>query len=136
MPINHTAPAATMLRRGLGRRCPSCGGAAFAGWWKLPTHCHLCGHRFERESGYWVGAVIFNTALAIVAFLGSFGLLLAITWPDVPWDWVAPVVIGVTSVVPILFYPYAQSLWMAYDLYVHPLERKELEAAQRRLAGS
>jgi uncharacterized protein (DUF983 family) len=125
-----------MLRRGLGRQCPNCGGPAFAGWWKLRPHCPVCGHRFERESGYWVGAVTFNTALATVAFLGSFGLLLAITWPNVPWDWVAPAVIGITSLVPIVLYPYAQSLWMAYDLYVHPLENGEVNAARDRLAGS
>lgn len=85
-----------------------------------------------REPGYWVGAVIFNTALAIVAFLLTFAIFLLATWPDVPWDWLAPTAIGITIAVPVLFYPYAQSLWMAYDLFVHPLEPKEEEAGSRR----
>lgn len=132
----HTASAGTMLRRGLARRCPHCGGPAFSGWWRMLPHCSVCGLRFEREPGYWVGAVIFNTTLAILAFLGSFGLLLAATWPEVPWDWVATIVIAVTAVVPVVAYPLARSLWMAYDLYVHPLEPEELVSARRRLDGS
>jgi hypothetical protein len=89
-----------------------------------------------REPGYWVGAVIFNTALAIVAFLLTFGMFLLATWPAVPWDWLAPTAIAVTIILPMLFYPWAQALWMAYDLYVHPLEPKEVQAGLGRLDGS
>lgn len=86
-----------------------------------------------REPGYWVGAVIFNTTLAIVVFLLTFAIFLVATWPDVPWDGLAPTAIGITIVVPVMFYPFAQMLWMAYDLYVHPLEAKETEAGRGRL---
>jgi hypothetical protein len=86
-----------------------------------------------REPGYWVGAVIFNTTLTIIAFLLTFAVFLVATWPDVPWDWLAPTAIGVSVFVPVLFYPWAQSLWMAYDLFVHPLEPKEQEAGKVRL---
>lgn len=86
-----------------------------------------------REPGYWVGAVTFNTAFAIVAFLLTFAGFLLATWPEVPWDWLAPVAVGVTIFVPVLFYPWAQALWMAYDLFVHPLEPKEEEAGRARL---
>lgn len=85
-----------------------------------------------REPGYWVGAVIFNTTLAIVAFLLTFAIFLLATWPEVPWDWLAPTAIGVTIAVPVLCYPYAQALWMAYDLFVHPLEAQEEEAGRQR----
>lgn len=86
-----------------------------------------------REPGYWVGAVIFNTAFAIVAFLLTFAGFLLATWPEVPWDWLTPVAVGVTIVVPVLLYPWAQALWMAYDLFVHPLEPNEVEAGRARL---
>jgi hypothetical protein len=85
-----------------------------------------------REPGYWVGAVIVNTALAIIAFLLTFAIFLLATWPEVAWDWLAPTAIGVTIAVPVLFYPHAQALWMAYDLFVHPLESQEEEAGRRR----
>ena len=114
-----------MLGRAIRRRCPHCGSSGvFSGFWKLPPYCRRCGHRFERESGYWVGAVIFNTALAIGSFLLTFGLVLLVTWPDVPWDWLAPVTVAVTALVPILLYPWSKTLWMAYDLYVIPWNRR------------
>jgi hypothetical protein len=80
-----------------------------------------------------VGAVIFNTTLAIVAFLLTFAVFLLATWPEVPWGWLGPTAIAVTIVIPVMFYPWAQTLWMAYDLFVHPLEDKEEEAGRQRL---
>ena len=127
-------PFATLVSRALRRRCPNCGiGSAFLGYWKLAPHCPDCGHKFMREPGYWVGAVIFNTTLTIVAFLLTFAVFLIATWPEVPWDWLAPTAIAVTVLVPVLFYPWAQALWMAYDLFVHPLEIKEQDAGKLRL---
>ncbi|MGH8927184.1 MAG: DUF983 domain-containing protein [Acidimicrobiia bacterium] len=130
-------PLTRLIGRALRRRCPQCGNAsAFVGFWKLAPHCAACGHTFERESGYWVGAVIFNTALAILAFLLTFALVLLTTWPEVPWDLLAPIAIGVTILLPVLSYPWAQTTWMAYDLFVHPLEPEELVAAEARLKNS
>ena len=130
-------PFSTLVSRALRRRCPNCGDReAFDGYWKLASHCPSCGHKFMREPGYWVGAVTFNTALAIVAFLLTFAVFLLATWPEVPWDWLAPVAIAVTIFVPVLAYPWAQSLWMAYDLFVHPLEPQEREAGRERVENS
>ena len=127
-------PLGRLFSRALARRCPNCGGAsAFTGFWKLAHHCPSCGHLFERESGYWVGAVIFNTALAIGSFLLTFGAFLLVTWPEVPWAWLTWIAIGVTVVIPVALYPWAQTMWMAYDLYVHPLEPEEADAARNRL---
>ena len=83
-----------------------------------------------------MGAVIFNTILAILAMFVSFGLFLALTWPDVPWTWLTIVVVSFTGLVPLFFYPWARSFWMAYDLYVHPLEDEEIRRAQSRLTAS
>jgi hypothetical protein len=80
-----------------------------------------------------VGAVIFNTGFAIGSFLLTFGLVLLVTWPEVPWDWLTPIAVAVTALVPILLYPWSQTLWMAYDLYVHPLEPEEIAANTERL---
>jgi hypothetical protein len=101
----------------------------------MAESCPRCGHRFEREPGYWVGAVIFDTIFAIVTMFLTFGVILALTWPGVPWTVLTIVVVGMTGLVPTVFYPWARSLWMAYDLFVHPLEPKELEDASRRLSS-
>lgn len=73
--------------------------------------------------------------LAIVALFVSFGGFLASTWPNVPWTWLTIVVVTLTGLVPVLFYPWARSLWMAYDFYVHPLEEEEISRAEARLTS-
>jgi hypothetical protein len=83
-----------------------------------------------------VGAVIINTALAIGAFLLTFALFLVVWWPEVPWDWLTPVAIAVSLAVPVVLHPWAKTIWMAYDLAVHPPEAAEIEAAARRAGQS
>ena len=44
MPIQYRTSRTTAIRRGLKRRCPSCGqGRAFAGYLKTAEHCAHCG---------------------------------------------------------------------------------------------
>ena len=76
--------SATRLGRALRRRCPRCGESAFESWFGMAEHCSRCGLRFEREPGYWVGAVTINTIVIFGTFLVVFGGLVVLTWPDVP----------------------------------------------------
>ena len=99
-----------------------CGGRRiFDGWYALKPNCPTCGYPFERESGYWVSAIIVNTAVTFAIFGVFFVATLLITAPDVPW--VPIVIVGlVTNVLfPILFFPISKTLLMAIDLWVHPL---------------
>lgn len=126
--------ATSLIARALRRRCPRCGASkVFRGWFELTDSCSGCGMRFEREQGYWVGAVAFNTALGIAAFLGSFGLILIMTWPEVPWAIVSPITIVVSLLAVVFGYPTIKLLWVAYDLTVHPLEQQEIDSARVRV---
>lgn len=95
--------------------------------------CRRCGLRFERESGYWVGAVIVNTAIIFATFLLVFGVMTAATYPDVPWGLVLGVTIGVNVIVPIVVYPLSRTIWLALEMSWHPLEQDEIEAARSRI---
>ncbi len=123
----------TMLGRAVVRRCPRCGaGGAFASWAALNEYCTTCGFKFEREPGYWVGALIINMAVALLVFLVTLVGGIALTWPDPPWNVLSALTIGVMLVVPIAFYPWSKSIWMAIELSYHKLEEKEqFEAALR-----
>lgn len=95
--------------------------------------CPTCGLAFEREPGYWVGAVTINTATIFATFLLTLGLLIAVTWPDVPWAMVLSITAIVNVVVPILFYPVSKVLWLGLEMSWHPLEPHEIAAADARL---
>lgn len=101
----------------------------------MKEHCSLCGLRFEREPGYWVGAVIINTSVIFATFLLVFGGMVLITYPDVPWVTVLVVTALANIVIPIVFYPVSKSLWAAMELSWHPLEPHEVERADRRTMG-
>ena len=42
------------------------------------------------------------------------------TWPEVPWDAVQYVGVGLMILLPIVFYPFARSLFLSAHLYIHP----------------
>lgn len=94
--------------------------------------CDRCGLGFEREPGYWVGAVTINTVLIFATFLIVFGGSVLLTWPDVPWTFVLVVTLAVNLLVPTVFYPMSKTVWSALELSWHPLEPEEIEAAASR----
>lgn len=98
----------------------------------MREHCHQCGLEFEREDGYWVGAVIVNTTVTFATFVGLFVLLVVATWPDVPWGTVMGVSVVANVAIPVAFYPVSKSVWLALEMYWHPLEPEEIAAASRR----
>lgn len=100
----------------------------------MREHCIRCGLRFEREPGYWVGAVIINTTAIFATFLVVFGGMVLITYPDVPWSLVLAVTLVANIAIPILFYPISKSLWSGMELSWHPLEPHEVEEASQRVA--
>ena len=85
--------------------------------------CPRCSLLFERDEGYWVGAMIVNTAFAIAAFLAIVVGGAAFTWPSVPWNTLLIASIVATLVVPVALYPISKTVWLAMDLLVRPRER-------------
>ena len=122
-----------LLKRSIRRRCPRCGGdGLFGGYWTLAESCPTCGMWYEREPGYWVGALIINMAVALFVFLVTLVGGMALSWPDVPWNALSAATIVVMLVVPVAFYPWSKGIWMAIELSYHKLEEKEqFEAALR-----
>jgi uncharacterized protein (DUF983 family) len=122
--------APTALWRGIRRRCPRCGqGGLFTGFFTLRSECPGCGLRFEPEEGYWVGAMIVNIAVTEVLFgvvlIG--GILL--WWPDVRWGVLASAAIAINAIVPVLFYPWSKTIWMALDVLLHRMDVRGRDAS-------
>lgn len=125
-----------LLGRGAARRCPRCGArGVFASFFDLRERCPGCGLGFEREHGYWLGAMIINLAVTE----GLFGIVfvggMVVTWPDVPWTGLLVAALVLNAVVPVVFYPWSKTLWLAVDLCFNPpsvSEEADAVAAGRR----
>ena len=118
----------TQLKRGLRKRCPRCGAKGiFSGYFSLRDHCPSCSYSFERESGYWVGAMTVNMAFAEVMFLVAFLAVVLATMPDIEWGPLLIVGLVTNGLVPVILYPYSKSVWMAFDLYFHRLDPNDAE---------
>lgn len=119
-----------MIARALRRLCPRCGGGGiFATFLELHERCPTCGMRFEREPGYWVGAMIVVTTITFGLFLLLLVGGIIVTWPDVPWTALLVATVAVNLVVPVAAYPRAKLLWSAIEMSWHPLEPHEVESA-------
>ena len=95
-------------------------------WARVVATCPRCDHYFEREEGYWLGAVLLNTSVTVIVFALLFVLLTVLTWPDVPWTTVLVVTMVTNVVFPILFYPWARMLWVALDTAFRTAEDTDL----------
>ncbi len=57
------------LRAIAAQRCPVClEGAMFRGTVDMYPRCPVCGHQFERESGFFQGAMYVSYVLAAITF--------------------------------------------------------------------
>jgi uncharacterized protein (DUF983 family) len=114
-----TGRVLSLLGNGLRLRCPRCGvGALYRKPFSMWVNCQHCGLKFEREHGYFVGAMYINyAATCAVALPGFFilDLLTAITIEQQLMIWVPFAVIF-----PLLFFHHSRSLWLVLDHLFNP----------------
>ncbi len=118
----------TLTARALRLRCPNCGGGPVrASWLKRLPGCPVCGLRLDRgENDYFIGAYLLNLIVAeVLLFVGLLGVV-ALTWPDPPWDAIQYGGIALMIVAPLVTYPFTELLWLAFDLAFRPLTPAEL----------
>jgi ABC-2 type transport system ATP-binding protein len=92
----------------------------FQGLFKMRTECPTCGLKFEREPGYFLGAIYINYAATVGCMLAGFFALdyfvhLSLTYQIVVWS-------SFGVVFPMLFYRYSKSLWLCFDYLFSPVE--------------
>ncbi len=124
--------AGGMERKGLGRtlirslllKCPRCGrGSLFEGFFSMRSNCPACSLEFEREQGYFVGAIYINYAATIIIALPGF--LLLDTFTNIPMIWQMGLWISFAVLFPLLFFRHSRSLWLALDSLFNPPERRQ-----------
>ena len=109
-----------LLWRGLMLRCPRCGvGRLYRRGYQMYDSCGSCGWVFEREEGYWTGAIAVNLIVTeLLIFVAIFPLLIF----QAPLVWSLVIGLGLAVLTPFLFYWHSKSLWMAMDFMLHPTD--------------
>lgn len=119
------------FRRGLVGRCPRCGGGGIARtFFDLHETCPSCGWTFEREEGYWVGAMVVLFAAIEVLFALLLVVGIVSTWPDPPWTALLVAGIALNGTVPFLLYRWSKTTWMGLHSAFVPAELEDDEAAR------
>jgi uncharacterized protein (DUF983 family) len=117
-------PLGSTLLSILRQRCPRCRSgrifrsSIFRGLPKMNDRCAVCDLRFEREEGYFLGAMYISYGLALVIIALAAGLLWLLTgWPitkDALWAFV--VFLPLTPSITL----FSRVLWLYLDHAIDP----------------
>jgi uncharacterized protein (DUF983 family) len=106
-----------LLLRGLTKRCPKCGsGKLFKHWTAMVSECPTCAYHFEREEGFFLGAMVVNIAITEALIIGVIAIGFGVTLPNPPLVKLA-VIAGLGGfLMPFLAYPFTKTTWSAVDM--------------------
>ncbi len=102
------------LANGFRLRCPGCRNhPLFRSFFEMHRKCSGCGYAFEREAGYFVGAIYINIIATFAIILSGAGLM---AW------YLSPALVTMIAVwcffsvlFPLFFFRYSRSVWLNLD---------------------
>jgi uncharacterized protein (DUF983 family) len=106
------------------QRCPICfQGRVFTGWISMQQCCPVCGARFEREHGFFVGALYVAYWMS-VATLSS---LMALFWAAGAGSAYRSFLLAAIALIPlsVLIFRYSRTVWMHLWQVLAPLPVSE-----------
>lgn len=103
-------------------KCPACGGASvFEGPFRRRPRCPACGVTFEREEGYFVGAISINLVATEVVILSVYlGSLVLFGYDE---RLILFVLLPLALLFPVAFYHFSWGAWLAFDHFFEALPR-------------
>jgi uncharacterized protein (DUF983 family) len=119
-----------ILRAGVTLKCPRCrAGKLFSGFFRMRPLCSLCGLKFEREQGFFVGAIYVNYAVTVLTALPGFFLLdyyagFSLRQQLILWG-------AFATVFPIVFFRHSRSLWLSVAYMFDPDDEARLRLAPK-----
>jgi uncharacterized protein (DUF983 family) len=118
-------PIIGTLLRSLRLRCPVCGRASiFERPFKVKHHCPSCDALFQREAGFFVGAILVNV-VTTEAFIMAVYVACLVAGLD--YQWILALLFVAALLFPVAFYHHSWSIWLAFD---HLIERLPKNAGQ------
>jgi uncharacterized protein (DUF983 family) len=86
----------------------------------MHTNCSFCGLKYEREQGYFIGAMYINYAATVALAVPGFFLLDAFSPMTINQQLAVWVPFAV--IFPLLFFHHARSLWLVLDHFFNPTQ--------------
>ncbi len=111
----------------LRMRCPRCcEGKIYLRGMTMNPRCPACNLLFEREPGYFMGALYISYALAIVILL--FGLWIgSLLLPDLDLGWIVLLAAGCFVPLVPMVTRYSRVIWIFFDRWAWPSHPDEDE---------
>ena len=108
----------------LRQRCPRCRagrifrGSIFRGFPKMYERCEVCDLKFEREAGYFLGAMYVSYGLA----LATIAMIAALLWSITSWSIVKDIAWACVLFLPLSPWLtlFARVLWIYLDQTIDP----------------
>ncbi|TMG55876.1 MAG: DUF983 domain-containing protein [Chloroflexi bacterium] len=101
-------------------RCPRClSGPVWRSMFAMNDDCLVCGLHFEREPGYWTGAMIASYSLGVPVLVALFVAL----WLLTRWDVAVALVIADLAFIAAapFVWRYSRVIWLHLDWIVDPV---------------
>src|SRR6202008_3862388 len=108
---------AEVLARSVRLHCPAGGKASIARRpFRIRKYCPACSSLFQREEGFFVGAILANmlTTELVILLVCVVGL----AWFGYSYESVLAILFVVALVFPVLFYHHSWSFWLGFDYLV------------------
>lgn len=116
-----------ILLRGLRLRCPECGlGRLYRSPFRMHAQCDYCDLIYEREQGYFIGAIYLNVIATESLLLGTL-LIYGLITGKVDQS-VLTALIALALTLPLIFFHHSRSLWLSIDHILNPRERQIKQA--------
>jgi uncharacterized protein (DUF983 family) len=112
----------SLLAAALRQRCPRCRqGRLFRGMAQMNDPCPVCGLVFEREPGYFLGAMYFSYALAVLIIMPAF---IFFYWLLPNWPGPALALLAMLPFVPFIpaVFRYSRVIWLYFERGAAPSE--------------
>lgn len=123
----------SILFRCLRLRCPVCGEASIvARPFHVRHHCPSCSALFQREAGFFVGAIMVNVVttevLIVVIYLACLLLISA------HYQLILTILFIFGILFPVAFYHHSWSIWLSFDHLIETLP-KHVESGAGQAQG-
>lgn len=121
-----------ILTRSARLRCPDCGRVSiFKAAFRVRHHCPECAALFQREDGFFIGAVMVNAvATECAALVFYFASLQVLGYSE---GLIFSIALPVACFFPVILYHHSWSVWLGFDHFIEGLPKFD---ARGRDAGA